>query len=80
MTPGRMPLTIATADDARQPPNCWRCRFFRITHQRATPYGCDAMGFQSQILPCIEVLRTDGSPCMSFARKPVASTASSWSA
>ena len=69
-----MPLTSALLDDTQQPPNCWECRFFRITHQRATPYGCGAMGFQSQVLPCIEVLRTDGYACLSFSRKPAART------
>ena len=75
-----MPLTSAFLAETQQSPNCWQCRFFRITHQRATPYGCDAMGFQSHILPCIEVLRTDGSRCMSFARKLAASNGATWSA
>jgi hypothetical protein len=27
------------------------------------------MGFQSKALPCIEVLRADGTPCRAFAVK-----------
>lgn len=56
----------------QQGPNCWQCRYFRITHLPATPYACAFMGFQSKALPCIEVLRADGSPCMGFAPKATA--------
>ena len=33
------------------------------------PYGCSFMGFQSKILPCIEVLRADGMACRAFSPK-----------
>jgi len=33
------------------------------------------MGFESRILPCIEVLRADGLPCQGFAAKPVVPSA-----
>jgi len=33
------------------------------------PYGCDAIGFKSRIVPHLEVLRTSGSPCRAYARK-----------
>jgi hypothetical protein len=59
----------------QQPPNCWQCRFFRITHMPATPYACSFMGFQSQALPCIEVLRADGMPCQGFKPKAVPAAA-----
>jgi hypothetical protein len=55
-------------------PNCWQCRHFAITHIPAMPYACRLMGFQSKLLPCIEVLRTDGCPCRGFLPKgPVVS-------
>lgn len=53
-----------------QPPNCWRCQHFAISWDRAFPYQCRAMGFKSAITPALEVLRSDGRPCQSFALKP----------
>jgi hypothetical protein len=50
-------------------PNCWRCRFFGVSHLPATPYACRAMGFQSKTLPCLEVLRADGHFCRAFEAK-----------
>lgn len=61
---------------SEQPPNCWQCRFFRITYIPAMPYGCSFMGFQSKILPCIEVLRADGATCHAFSPKAVTQHAS----
>lgn len=40
------------------------------------PYGCSFMGFQSKILPCIEVLRADGMACRAFSPKAVTQHAS----
>ena len=54
---------------AAQNPNCWQCRHFAIMHLPATPYACRLMGFQSVLMPCIEVLRADGRPCQGFAPK-----------
>ena len=56
-------------------PNCWQCRFFGITHQPATPYACQRLGFRSQILPSLEVLRTDGRFCQGFLSKADAAPA-----
>ncbi|PUE43275.1 hypothetical protein B9Z34_00005 [Limnohabitans sp. Hippo3] len=50
-------------------PNCWQCRNFAITHIPSVPYACRAMGFQSRLLPAMEVLRVDGQFCMLFAAK-----------
>lgn len=50
-------------------PNCWQCRHFQITHIPAMPYGCRFMGFQSRLLPNIEVLRAAGHPCLGFFDK-----------
>ena len=71
-----MPKTPSVAPTAPsngiEPPNCWRCRYFRITHLPATPYACELMGFQSRLMPHIEVLRADGRPCQGFMAKPAA--------
>ena len=53
-----------------QQTNCWGCRYFKITHEKNMPYACNAMGFKSKMLPCLEVTRIEGSRCLSFAPKP----------
>jgi hypothetical protein len=55
---------------AQQPPGCWQCRHFAMSYHRHTPYLCRLMGFESRILPSIEVLRADGVPCQGFVAKP----------
>jgi len=50
-------------------PNCWDCRYLRITWDNRRPYGCQYMGFESRILPCLEVMRADGRPCGAFVAK-----------
>ncbi|MEK9812216.1 MAG: hypothetical protein VW440_04130 [Bordetella sp.] len=50
-------------------PNCWGCRFFAISWDPGRPYACQLMGFKTNILPCIEVLRTDGRVCHGFSPK-----------
>jgi hypothetical protein len=57
-------------------PNCWNCRFFGVSHIPATPYICRAMGFQTKVLPSLEVLRTDGQFCRSFEAKASVSVSS----
>ena len=50
-------------------PNCWKCRFFRISWDARFPYECDAMKFKSQALPCVQVMTIDGRECQSFRFK-----------
>ena len=50
-------------------PNCWKCRFFKISWDPKFPYECQAMDFKSQGLPCAQVLGIDGRECQSFSRK-----------
>jgi hypothetical protein len=54
---------------ASRGPNCWQCRFFAVSHVPSAPYACKAMGFQSKVLPALEVLRADGQFCRSFVSK-----------
>lgn len=69
-----MAMSEHASPDAPKGPNCWQCRHFAITHLPATPYGCQFMGFQSRLLPSIEVLRADGHSCRGFSPKaPVVS-------
>jgi hypothetical protein len=57
-------------NDQTQPPDCWKCKYFKITHEVKHPYSCDAMRFKSKLLPSIEVIQAHGSPCLSFELKP----------
>ena len=50
-------------------PNCWQCRYFKITHQKPFPYACEVIGFKSRQLPCLEVRRIDGRECRRFVPK-----------
>lgn len=66
MTTGR---PLSPTNEAERGPNCWQCRFFGITYQPATPYACHRLGFRSQLIPSVEVLRTDGRFCQGFVLK-----------
>ncbi|PIT74784.1 uracil-DNA glycosylase [Limnohabitans sp. G3-2] len=57
------------ADQPTRGPNCWHCRHFAITHIPSSPYACRSMGFQSRLLPSLEVLRVDGQFCRLFSPK-----------
>jgi len=50
-------------------PNCWQCRHFAVSHVPSSPYACRAMGFQSRLIPALEVLRVDGRFCQLFHAK-----------
>ncbi len=50
-------------------PECWKCAFLKITYIPKTPYSCTLMGFKSQWLPSLEVLRIDGEFCRGFQPK-----------
>ena len=50
-------------------PNCWQCAHFGITYVPGTPYACHYMGFRTNVLPAIEVLRVDGVGCRAFVGK-----------
>jgi len=64
--------TASAGAPVERGPNCWQCRFFGITYQPATPYACHRLGFRSQVLPSLEVLRTDGRFCQGFVSKSAA--------
>ncbi|WP_199172544.1 hypothetical protein [Limnohabitans sp. 15K] len=66
-----MPDMPAVADQPNRGPNCWQCRHFAITHIPSSPYACRSMGFQSRLLPSLEVLRVDGQFCRLFLAKEI---------
>ena len=54
---------------SQQRPNCFKCRYFYITHQPKHPYGCRAMAFKSKQLPSIVAKRNSGLECQLFSAK-----------
>ena len=50
-------------------PDCMKCHYFGISWDPGKPYSCRLMGFKSRRLPALEVLSTDGAPCMGFVEK-----------
>ncbi|MHB9116646.1 MAG: hypothetical protein ACYC2R_00010 [Burkholderiales bacterium] len=50
----------------RAEPNCLECKHYYITWDSSFPCGCRALGFKSRQLPCQEVLRASGEPCLAF--------------
>ena len=61
---------MTTPTEPPKGPNCWQCQHFAISYVPSMPYACRAMGFQSQALPALEVLRADGQFCKLFLAKP----------
>ena len=55
--------------EKKEMPNCWKCKFFRITWDKNFRYGCESMGFRSKVLPSLEVFKSDGRHCLSFKTK-----------
>jgi len=49
--------------------DCRKCKHFHVTWDRVFPYGCNAMGFKSAVLPSIEVFRSSGMPCLKYEQK-----------
>ena len=50
-------------------PNCMKCHYFAVSWDPGKPYSCRLMGFKSRRLPAMEVLSTDGTPCLGFVEK-----------
>ncbi|WP_425446082.1 hypothetical protein [Dethiothermospora halolimnae] len=49
--------------------NCFKCKYFFITWEKAKPRGCGYFGFKSKMLPSSVVLKSSGNPCKAFTRK-----------
>ncbi|MGP1560550.1 MAG: uracil-DNA glycosylase [Helicobacteraceae bacterium] len=49
--------------------DCRKCKFFYVTWQPATPYGCKAYGFKSRLLPSLAVRQNSGANCTLFQVK-----------
>ncbi len=49
--------------------NCFECRHFFVTWEKATPYGCRGHGFKSRMIPSLMVKQSSGSDCLLFLSK-----------
>ena len=52
-------------------PNCHKCKYFFITFEKFTPYGCKKYGIKSGQIPSTAVKQAnDGADCIGFEAKP----------
>jgi hypothetical protein len=52
-----------------RPPNCLRCRYFKVTWDPAFPRSCGVFGIKSRELPAALVFRSTGQRCPAFLVK-----------
>jgi len=52
-------------------PFCMGCIYLYTTWDKRFPYGCKAMGFKSDRLPCMVVRQSSGEECLAYVEKPV---------
>lgn len=50
-------------------PNCFSCRYFKVTWEQAAPRACVAHGFKTRELPSAVVRKASGLPCQLFQKK-----------
>jgi len=48
---------------------CRRCEHYFITWKPNFPHGCRAFGFESKLLPCLEVRSASQLQCLKFSEK-----------
>ena len=48
---------------------CVHCRYYQITWDVDKPYGCNKLGFKTNILPSSYVINVSGNECQSFINK-----------
>lgn len=49
--------------------NCKKCKYFYITWDVSSPYGCKSMGFKSKFMPSIIVYKSTHESCLYFNPK-----------
>ena len=64
-----MTIQVAVPPSHLDKVNCWQCKHFATSWDPKMPYSCKLLGFKSQILPSIQVMNTDGRPCLGFDPK-----------
>ena len=54
-------------------PNCHKCKFFYITYDKYTPYGCKQYGIKAAQIPSMVVKKANnGQECIGFEAKKTA--------
>ena len=48
-------------------PACRKCRFYQATWKPQRPHACRFFGFQSRLLPALEVYRSSGKICPQYS-------------
>lgn len=49
--------------------NCLKCKYYYITWEPATPYGCRVFGFKSRRMPSEVVYQSSGNLCQGYEEK-----------
>jgi len=49
--------------------SCRKCKFFYVTWDPKSPYGCKAFNFKSKLMPSMEVFKSSGRSCLKFEEK-----------
>ena len=52
-----------------QAPNCFSCRYFKVTWEPAFPRACQFFGLKCSVLPSAEVFLSTGKHCFAFQSK-----------
>lgn len=49
--------------------NCFQCRHFFISWDKAFPNGCKIFGFKTKQMPSVAVKQASGAECAAFQQK-----------
>jgi hypothetical protein len=55
--------------EKKRPPNCLKCRYFRVSWDVALPRSCELFAIKCRDMPSAEVFRASGVQCPSFSLK-----------
>lgn len=52
-----------------RPPNCLKCKYYKVTWEPAFPRACVIFGIKCSDMPNMEVFKVTGASCPSFKLK-----------
>jgi len=64
-----MQMKSDTPDIPDRAPDCFKCRYFRVTWEPSFPRACTLFGVKTRNLPSMEVFLSAGKHCFSFAAR-----------
>ena len=56
------------------PIDCRKCKYFKVTWERNSPYACTVFGFKTKNMPSRDVFLSSGKECLKFEAKPKKNT------